>query len=225
MPIFVPLQNGMMIVVEEKLNYVIYANGLRGMPKIKDRLAIELKLNNSPLDYPVWDFEFEKEEASAKIYVYGDSKNFLVEGVENLYYVFGDQISYISKETLFTVAVDNTLADSIIEDAGINGYDTSDPSSKNLVAKATALVLKHVDNIDERPIRVPYPLEISLKTTPPQGDYTRIPMFYSIDKDGCIKIVEVMSKAIKTQFHLGQEGRPIPPIYSHNWFISKIVLQ
>lgn len=211
-------QKPVMIVVEEKLNYVIYADGPEGKPRIIDRLTIELKACH--FEFPEWDYELEAAEASVKIHVDNCERPFLVEGVENLYYVSENQVHCARKEEMFEDAVDKSIANEFIENAGLNGYDISDPSCKRRVKKAAAMVLKHVDS-SEQTVRIPYPLPPDYSKVCPGLDASQTPDIYTLDKDDCERIEQALLAVVKDRLGIGQSLESLP-LYSYNWFISQL---
>lgn len=207
-----------MIVVEEKLNYVIYTDGTEGKPRIIDRLAIELNANH--LEFPVWDYELEVAETSTKIHVSGCKRPFLVEGVENLYYVSDCQVHCVRKEAMFEEAVDKSIANEVIEIAGLNGYDSSELSCRRRVKKAAAMVLKHVDS-SEQTVKIPYPFPRDYSKVCPGLDASQTPDIYTLDKDDCDRIAQALLAVVKDRFGIGQSPESLP-LYSYNWFISQL---
>jgi len=212
----------MMILVEERLNSILYADGKK--PERKDRLTIflskELGIScwSTPLP-AIWDNKIKVIEANAIIYISGVKTPFGVEGSDYLYVVSKENTRCISKAALFSDAISNTILEDIRNVAGIIGYDISDEilSKRRLIASAT-LVLKHVHNNNEQSIRIPYTLGINLKQTIQGTDYNELPEYYEISEERRADLKRAISASIQSHFNQSFNDMNM---YSYNWFIPQ----
>lgn len=215
----------MIILVEDRLGSVLYANGKK--PEKKDRLVTELNKSVSCWTTALpthWNYEIKVEETIAIIHVFGVEPPFCVEGYDYLYFVTSkEHAKCVSKATLFSKAIQASILDDIIECAQNSGYDISneDLCKQRLIASAT-MVLKSVPNVEQSVpdiLRIPYPLGIDIMKMAKGSDFSELPEYYEINKDNSAIIKSEVSKTIQSEFNLVGNEVPVPT-YSENWFIS-----
>ena len=218
-------KNGMMIVVEEKLNHVAYADGQEGMPKIKDRLSIELHSDRWDMPLPdSWDYEIYDELSTTTIHIQGIEPPFIVEGPDYLYYVLSRNcVNSVAKEVLFAEAIKHAIGEDVINMARLNGYDISDSKHNERIFRAAALILNCANKYEECAFRIPYLLDKNYDIIRENPDYNAIPDYYKIDENWCTAIVDELTTSIKKDIRFDNKDG-IVTLYSYNWFISKIQL-
>ena len=216
-----------MIVVEEKLNYVAYADG-HTMPTFCERLTCELN-NRAPQYLSNCEEKIKAEGAEAIIHKNKQDDVFLVEGIDNLYYVSGNQVRYLSREIMFEHAVRQTLVENMKRAGRNNGYDTSNQVCDERMINATTVILKHLTKTaferncinPERIVIVPYLWGIDFSRS---RYWSEIRKSYELSLDDCNRLMVSLSDVIKEEFDLKQVALEIP-VYSYNWFVSNFNLQ